>query len=118
MVALVDLAIQGIEHETVRAQLLRCHTVDAFVILVTLPAVLVLTVLVRAIERGVCNITDDNTTAVLPQAEIDLAFPVDGGGRTRPTCRRFLDRHYFVARYVILSWPRSTVLMQLTEREN
>lgn len=63
MVALVDLAIQGIEHETVRAQLLRCEAVSAVVILVALLAVLVLAVLVRAIVRGVCNVADDNTTA-------------------------------------------------------
>jgi len=81
VVALVDLAIQGIEHETVRTQLLRCHAVDAFVILVALLAVLVLAVLVRAIERGVCNVANDNTTVILSQAEIDRAFPEDGGDR-------------------------------------
>lgn len=95
MVTLVDLAIQGIEHKTVRAQLLCCYAVDAFVILVALPAVLVLAVLVRAIERGVCNVANDNTTAVLPQAEIDVAFPVEGGDRTCPTCRRILGSTLF-----------------------
>lgn len=58
MVALVDLAIQGIEHETIRAQLLRRDAVGALVILVALLTVLVLAVLVGTIVRSVCNITE------------------------------------------------------------
>ena len=58
MVALVHLAIQRIEYKTVWAQLLRCYAIDTFVIFVALPAVLVLAVFVRAIERGVCNVDD------------------------------------------------------------
>ena len=83
MVALVNLAIQRIEHKTVRAQLLRCYAVVAFVIFVALPAILVLAVLVWAIERSICNVTDANTTVVLLRAEIDVAFPVDGGEPVR-----------------------------------
>lgn len=57
MIALVDLAIQRIEHETVRAQFLRRDAVDAVVVLVALCVVLVLTVLVGAIVRRVCETT-------------------------------------------------------------
>lgn len=55
MVALVDLAIQRIEHETIRAQFFRGDAVGALVVLVALPVVLVLPVLVGAIKRRVCN---------------------------------------------------------------
>lgn len=59
VVALVDLAIERIEYETVRAQFFRRDPVDALVVLVTLLAVLVLTVLAGTIKCGVCNVTFD-----------------------------------------------------------
>jgi len=55
VVALVDLAIQRIEHETVRAQFFRRDAINAIVVLVALLVVLVLAILGGAIVRSICN---------------------------------------------------------------
>lgn len=50
LVALVDLPVQGIEHKTVRTQLLRSNPIVTLVVLIALLRVLELTVFLRAVK--------------------------------------------------------------------
>jgi uncharacterized membrane protein YqjE len=50
LVTFVDLPVEGVEHEAIRAQLLRGYSFVTLIVFVTLLRVLELTVLLRTVE--------------------------------------------------------------------